>query len=202
MKYTLLFALLIVPMTVSGQTYTGFHLNFAGGIGLPTGERSKNGYLIAVEPKFGISRVVDIGLRYEAMTGTRGFEDGRYINVGTDIQTVHSLGLIGNVTVINKGGIRPFIGAGLGIFFIPSATVGTISAFATYGVDNSGTFVGGIIRAGFKASRFGLGTEYNLVPATNPSLRGGSGVSGSAGLLILNSYIGVKLGIDIGGKKI
>lgn len=200
MKHTLLIGLLIASLQGWAQTYKGFHLNLAGGISSPMGDRSKNGYLIAIEPKVGLNRLVDIGLRYEATTAVRGFKDGLYVNVGTDVQTIHSLAIISTITVINENGIRPFVGAGVGLFITPSEAVATVSGYGTYGADNSGTYIGGVFRAGFKAGRLALGVDYNLVPDTNPNLRGYSG-SGTGQLVILNSYLGFKLGVNMGGRK-
>jgi outer membrane protein X len=87
---------------------------------------------------------------------------------------------------------RPFAGAGAGLFTIAAAEVTS----STEAVGASRKF-GGLLRAGFEASHFRLGIEYNLVP--NTTFNGFDYNGEPAKVTSKNSYIGLKLGVCIGG---
>ena len=61
------------------------------------------------------------------------------------------------------------------------------------------TKFGGLLRAGFKAGHFNMGVEYNLIPASRGIINRVSG--NSFGYTSRNTYLGIKLGFDIGGGR-
>ncbi|MBD2704169.1 hypothetical protein IC229_26230 [Spirosoma sp. BT702] len=201
MKYLLIVLLTALSMTAKSQPYKGFHLQLGGGIALPNGNNSKNGYLISVEPKLGLNKTFDVYLRYEAATMVRGFQGRPGTYFSEEAQTIQSIMATGNCTITNPAGLRPFVGVGLGIFFVPAVSVGNGGGYWTYGFDNSGIYLGAMIRAGLKAGRIVLGADYNFIPDSQSSLIASTGGAGSASLALVNTYLAIKLGIDIGGKK-
>ncbi|HKZ67528.1 MAG TPA: hypothetical protein VJ111_14275, partial [Chitinophagaceae bacterium] len=56
---------------------------------------------------------------------------------------------------------------------------------------------GGMIRGGIEVSHFRFGLEYNIVPKT--TFTGYNNSGDEAELTSKNSYIGIKLGVCIGG---
>lgn len=98
------------------------------------------------------------------------------------------------------------MGIGAGLFGVGSTgftVVGSGSnAQSTNGSISAGNVFGGMARVGFKAGHFVLGIEYNLIPNTKSVVYNSTG-SSQIGTSVesKNSYVGVKLGFDIGGGR-
>jgi outer membrane protein X len=113
-----------------------------------------------------------------------------------DVSAYSSYLITGNY-LFGSSNMRPFVGAGLGLFTIGSG--GTV-VIANNGQANqnitlvSDTKFGGMIRAGVKLSHFVVAAEYNAVPTTNTA-------TSNTQITSENSYLGVKIGFDIGGGR-
>lgn len=156
-----------------------------GGMGWarPSGKGSKAGVLLFMEPKYNITDQVSVGLRMEATAMARGYVD---VN-GNAFSGKAGLGLSFVPTVdyfFTQSTVRPFIGAGGGIYNLVTAEINT--------TDNqfvklpAATRFGGVVRAGVDVWHLKAAVEYNMVGKTQG---------------INNNYIGLKLGIVIGGGK-
>jgi outer membrane protein W len=172
-----------------------FKVDVSLGYAIPGGTGSKGGVLFAVEPKYAVASNIAVGLRLETAVVARfsGYDSNGDV-MDASVKASGSYLVTGDYYLSENYSFRPFVGTGAGIFTIASAEVngGNSSGIS------SGSKFGGLLRAGFEASHFRLGVEYNLVPKTtfNGFDENGNSVSG---LTSKNSYIGLKLGICIGG---
>ncbi len=155
--------------------------------------------MFGIEPKYGLNDKIDLGVRLESALVARGVTIMGESATG-DVAGISSAVLTGNY-LLSTGNFRPFIGLGLGVFNVASAGVITVDNGQT---DEDVSFsaatkFGGMVRAGFKTGHFVLGVEYNAISASD-----GLRLSSSANVTtisIKNSYLGVKLGFDIGGGR-
>ena len=90
------------------------------------------------------------------------------------------------------------MGAGVGLFTVVDVSFSEGSGSANGGISGGNKF-GGMLRAGFKANHFVLGVEYNAIPKTRGIVLGTSGANFN--YESPNSYLGIKLGLDIGGGR-
>jgi outer membrane protein X len=182
----------LMAFSATAQEYKPFKVNLSGGYARPMGSGLSGGGVTSVEPKYGISDNLDLGLRLEAAYVARGVTYNSTMLSG-DVAAIGSSLLTGTY-LFGQGNTRPYIGLGVGAFRVTSG--GTITVVenqtpyeATFVTENK---VGGMARAGIKANHFVFGVEYNLVQPTSTKFVNSSIDS-------KNSYVAVKLGFDIGG---
>jgi outer membrane protein X len=173
-----------------------FKVDVSVGYAIPGGEGSKGGVLFAIEPKYAVIPNISVGLRMEAAVVARfgGYDENGNIN-DVSLKAAGSYVLTGDYYFKDNYSFRPFAGAGLGAFTIASAEV-----TSTTGAVSGGTKFGGLVRAGFEAGHFRMGVEYNLVPKTKFDGYDENG-NPTTGLTSNNSYIGIKVGVCIGGGR-
>lgn len=190
---------MLVAVSASAQEFKPFKVNLSLGFAKPLGVGASGGVLFGIEPKYGLNDNIDLGVRLESALVARGVTVMGESATG-DVAAINSAVLTGNY-LLSTGGFRPFIGLGLGLFNVASAGVVTVDNGQT---DEDVTFsqatkFGAMVRAGFKTGHFVLGVEYNAISASD-----GLRISSSANvgtISIKNSYLGVKLGFDIGGGR-
>ena len=197
MKRVLIALFALVTFSASAQEFKPFKVNLSLGFAKPLGGTASGGFLFAVEPKYGLSDNFDVGVRLESALVARSVERNGNTTTG-DIAGLSSALLTGNYT-IGEGGFRPFVGAGVGIFSVSSGGTVTIMDGQTPQdlTFTSQTKFGAMVRAGFKTGHFVLGVEYNAVPVSTVSTIQASSIT----LDSKNSYLGIKLGFDIGGGR-
>jgi outer membrane protein W len=173
-----------------------FKVDVSVGYAIPGGEGSKGGVLFAIEPKYAVIPNISVGLRMEAAVVARfgGYDENGNIN-DVSVKAAGSYILTGDYYFKDNYSFRPFAGAGLGAFTIASAEV-----TSTTGAVSGGTKFGGLVRAGFEAGHFRMGVEYNVVPKTKFDGYDENG-NPTTGLTSNNSYIGIKIGVCIGGGR-
>jgi outer membrane protein X len=164
------------------------------GYAIPGGKGSKGGVLFAVEPKYSVMSSLALGLRMEGAVVARfsGYDDNGNPN-DVSVKASGSYLATGDYYFSDNYSFRPFAGAGAGIFSLAS-----VETNSTSGEVSAGTKFGGMIRAGFELSHFRLGLGYNLVPKTTFEGYDENG-NLTSGLTSKNSYIGIKLGVCLGG---
>jgi len=174
-----------------------FKVDVSVGYASPAGKGSKGGVLFAVEPKYAVIPNLAVGLRMEAAVVARfgGYDSDGNIN-DVSVKGSGSYVLTGDYYLKNNYSFRPFVGAGLGVFTIATAEVNSTS-----GAVSGGTKFGALTRAGFEAGHFRFGIEYNIVPKTTFDGYDENG-NPTTGLTSNNSYLGIKLGVCIGGGRI
>ena len=91
----------------------------------------------------------------------------------------------------NNNEVRPFVGAGVGLFSLAAAKFNT--AANDPGADDVGaeTRFGFYPRLGVDVGHFNLTLDYNIIPPTD--VPGGGEVK--------NNYLGIRAGVSIGGLQ-
>ncbi|NID09221.1 hypothetical protein [Fibrivirga algicola] len=191
---------LLLSLTTYSQSIKNFHLNFALGAGIPPGVASESGFLVAVEPKFGLGKNLDIGLRYESATMKRGTISPGYSQNAGESQATQSLLLTTAITANGKT-VRPFFGIGCGLYFLEYTNVSGSSQYTYYGDKTGKSVIGTVIRGGVKLKRLVLNVDYNLVPATDAYLYSSYFGGSSSSAQVVNSYWGLKVGIELAGLR-
>jgi len=173
-----------------------FKIDLSMGYAIPGGEGAKGGVIFAVEPKYAVIPNLAIGLRMEGAIIAKfsGYdEEGNAMN--TKVKAAGSYLATGDYYFTNNYALRPFAGAGAGIFSIAGIEVNSNSENIS-----GGSKFGGMVRAGIEAGHFRLGLEYNIVPKTTFEGYDSDG-NFVTGLTSSNNYIGIKIGACIGGGR-
>ena len=178
------------------QDYTREFRPFKVGVGIGyavpgAGEGAGGGFLAYLEPAYRATDQVLVGLRLEGAFTARGVEGVNNRDVAGDASSVVSYTL-NSQYYFNDENVRPFIGAGVGLFSMAA------TEFNTAGTDPNADEVGAETRFGFyprigvDAGHFTLTLDYNFVPPTD--IPGGGEVK--------NNYLGIRAGLSIGGGRI
>lgn len=190
------FSILCIGLVLvsSAQNFKPFKVDLSTGYAIPGGKGAKGGILFAIEPKYAVIPNLSVGLRFEAAVMARGFADQNGDVAEVDVKAAGSY-LATADYYLTENTVRPFAGAGLGLFSLASASADNNGGSASA----TGSKFGGLVRAGVEISHFRLGVEYNLVPATTVTVFDGNSTYESKAK---NGYIGVKIGAVIGGGRI
>jgi hypothetical protein len=192
--YFLLLAGTILSMSAFAQDLKPFKVDVSLGYAIPSGTGSKGGMLFVIEPKYAVVPQISVGLRMEGTIVARfGGYDADGYPMDASVKFSSSYLATGDYYLTKNYKLRPFVGAGAGVFMLAGIESNQSS-------DNvsSGTKFGGMIRGGIELSHFRLGFEYNLVPKTTfvGVDQDGNTVTGMSSK---NSYIGIKIGACFGG---
>jgi outer membrane protein W len=168
----------------TGRIFKKFKVDISVGYAIPqsssSGSNFSGGGLFAVEPKYALIDPLAIGVRFEAAATVNEYNNNNSNN-SNNVKGKATLSyLITLDYYFSNKGFRPFIGAGAGIFTTANVDSTDYNSNAS-SIPRSSQF-GFMLRAGFEASHFRVGIEYNFV-------------SNSA------NYLGLKVGICIGGER-
>lgn len=197
MKKLLVLICTCVALSASAQDFRPFKVNLSLGYARPTGKGVGAGILMSLEPKYGLNDNIDVGLRAELGIMARALTiNGQ--DVDGEVNATGSYVLTGTY-LLSANNFRPYVGIGAGVYTVAGTSFSYTnntqpSSMRDVTVEASRKF-GALARAGFKAGHFNMGLEYNIVPSTKINLTTGQVAQSN------NSYIGVKLGIDIGGGR-
>ena len=185
-----------VTFSATAQDFKPFKVNLSLGYAKPAGSGASGGALFSLEPKYGLSDNLDLGLRFELAAMAQSIS----VNNQNGDVSVKGMGsyLLTGTYYLSKKNFRPYVGLGAGLYTIAGTTVTVVDGqvdddFEDYQVEASRKF-GVMARVGFKAGHFNLGVEYNIVPNSKSDIFGQS-------INSKNAYLGVKLGFDIGGGR-
>jgi outer membrane protein X len=190
--------LTIVALANAQSEFKPFKVDVSLGYAIPGGTGAKGGVLFVVEPKYAVIPSVSVGLRMEAAVMARGTVDANGNAANVDVKAAGSYLLTGDY-YFTQNTVRPFAGAGLGIYSLAAASAnsdGTTSASTS-----ASSKFGEMVRAGVEISHFRFGLEYNIVPKTTVETINGM-TGGKTTYTTKNGYLGIKIGICIGGGKI
>ncbi|GAB3951628.1 hypothetical protein GCM10028805_32140 [Spirosoma harenae] len=158
---------------------------------------SKAGFVYSIEPQYELIKNLDLGFRIEhAFIQRPEFIDNNYYNQGA-AKFMLSGALTANYVLLAANKLRPYLGAGVGLYYVPSSDpvyrIG--NTIATYPLPTT-TNIGGVGRIGLK---FGVGNvelAYNFIGDTSVK-------NTSTGLTLTgnNSYFSIKAGLTIGGNR-
>jgi len=196
-----LLSMSLVKAQKSGGQFNPFKVDLAIGAAIPQGTGAKGGVLFALEPKYAVMNQLSVGLRLEAALTARGFTSSDGGSASAKVAAASSYLATGDYYFSNNT-FRPFVGAGVGIFQLASASFDDSQDNGAIGT-GSATKFGGMIRAGFEVKHFRLGIEYNLVGNSSQSETSmdGTGNTVTNTVSSKNSYLGIKLGFFIGGSR-
>ena len=170
------------------REFKPFRIDFTSGYGIPKGSGSSGGLLFAAEPRYAFTGdALDFGLRLEAVM----LKPSVTINGAPDPGATDSLQSEANVSALitcdyyfNNNMIRPFMGAGAGIYSlaqeIGKSEGALLPDYAFY------QRFGAILRGGIEWSHVRAAIEYNFVSNPNQTLTG---------------YFGIKVGVFLGGGR-
>lgn len=194
-KLTLILAVVLFASSVNAQKndeseLKPFKVDLSVGYAIPGGSGSKGGVLFVVEPKYSIMPQLALGLRIEAAVVARvGGFDASGNAQEAEVKAAASYLATGDYYFSSNYSFRPFAGAGVGLFQLAGAT----SNSSTDAAGTSSKF-GGMVRAGIEAGHFRFGLEYNIVPSSDLK-----NDFNNTTTKIKNGYIGIKLGVCLGG---
>lgn len=191
MRFAITLLGLLLANLVHAQEFKPFKVNLSTGYARPSGSGAGGGILLSLEPKYGISDQFDLGFRWEnALMGRRLVVPNGASQ--TEIGYAGSYILTGTY-LLSLSNTRPYLGVGTGLYSTISGTVSANDGSVQNVGGAGGHKLGGMVRAGVKLGHLNLGAEYNFVPATAVSTTNLGLLRGN------NSYLGVKIGFDIGG---
>jgi outer membrane protein X len=193
--YLVLFLFIASFSAIAQSNLRPLKVDLSVGYAIPGGSGSKGGVLFAVEPKYAVMPVLSLGLRMEGAVIARfgGYDADGYPN-DVSVKASGSYLATGDYYFRDNYSFRPYAGAGAGIFRIAGVEVNS-----TTGAVSAGTKFGGMVRAGVEMSHFRVGVEYNIVP--NTTFSGFDSDGNPATLTSKNGYIGLKVGVCIGGGR-
>lgn len=157
-----------------------FKVDINVGFADPQGSGTKAGAIFSLEPKYGVSNQIDIGLRLGIAATARGVPDGNGGFSSASVEANASYLLTGDYFFTNTTA-RPFIGVGLGAFTFASASGNSNTNTNT--VIPAATKFGELIRGGVEVGHLRLGIEYDFVPEQN-------------------GFFAATIGVKIGGGRI
>ena len=197
------FSILLLTSVVFAKAQTEspfkpFKFDVSIGYAEPGGTGAKGGVLFAMEPKYEVIPNLSVGARYEIAIMVRGQIDNSTSTTNVTAKGAASYLVTGDY-YFTQTKARPFAGLGLGIYTLASASAtsnGTTTSTASAG---GGSKFGQMVRGGVELSHFRFGVEYNIVPSTKVDMVNSSGVHSTASAK--NGYLGIKVGICIGGGR-
>jgi outer membrane protein W len=182
-----------ITTNTSDREFVAFKVSLGVGYAVPgEGQGAGGGLLMFVEPAYRASDRVSIGLRLESAAIVRGVTGVGNDDVKGDATTNLSYTL-NTQYYFNNNNVRPFIGAGVGLFSLAAMKFNTADNSNT-GTNDVGaqTVFGFYPRIGIDAGHFNLTLDYNFIPKSD--VPGGGKV--------VNNYLGIRTGISIGGGRI
>lgn len=174
------------------QDYAREFKQFKVGLGIGyaqpgSGEGAGGGFLAYLEPAYRATDQVLVGLRLEGAFIVRGIKGVNNRDISGDASSVASYTL-NTQYYFNNNNVRPFVGAGVGLFSLAAAKFNTAN---DPDADEIGaeTRFGFYPRVGVDVGHFNLTLDYNFVPPTDVP-QGGE---------VRNNYLGIRAGVSIGG---
>lgn len=205
MKKTLLVSVFLLSLFLvhaqnGDRVFNPWKVDVSLGGAIPQGPGAKGGGLFVVEPKYAVIDQFWVGLRVETAVMARSYQFSDGSSSSTNVSASGSYLATGDYYFTTEN-FRPFIGVGAGIYRLASVSIDENGN--NNGEIAAGVKFGGMARVGFEAGHFRLGIEYNLLP--NTRLQVTDYTSSSPNLLnttYKNNYLGIKLGIVFGGRRL
>lgn len=162
-----------------------FEVLLDAGYARPAGKGAKAGVLLALEPRFNALDRLAVGLRMEATAMARGYAGISGMNPNANGEAGIGLSFVPTAEFyFANRTVRPFIGGGAGIYNFLSIEASSENG-GSLAIPASTKF-GGMARAGVEVWHFRAAIEYNFVRKTGD---------------INNNYLGIKIGIILGGGQ-
>lgn len=182
-------SMMLIASMASAQDYKPFKLGL--GLGFAKPGDGGGGVLFDLEPAYRINDDIAVGLRIESAVMAKISPDGSEASASAN----------GSYTMngqyyLTTSKVRPYVGAGFGIF-----TLAAVSAGDTNAEIGGGSEFGFYPRLGIDIGHFNINFDYNIISSTESvAIDGTSGQTGSGE--IKNSYMGIRIGgYFFGGKR-
>lgn len=189
--FTILFLLCLTAGISFGQNFKPFKVGIGLGYAVPatTGSGAGGGALFYIEPAYRATDNILIGLRLESAIIARGIQGVGNDDLSGDASSNLSYTLNGQY-YFNDHYVRPFVGAGLGLFSLAAVKFNTASPGSVDADDvAAATRFGFYPRIGLDAGHFNFSIDYNIIPRTTIPNVGE----------VKNNYLGIRIGVSIGG---
>lgn len=160
------------------------------GIGYAVPGAEQGGVLGYIEPAYRATDHVAVALRVEAAFLVRGLKSINADETPVDKSPVVSY-TFNSHYYLNNENVRPFIGAGVGLFHTAAATFNIPANGPDADNVEAETRFGFYPQVGIDAGHLNFTLEYNVVPPTD--VPGGGEVK--------NSYLGIRAGVSVGGGR-
>lgn len=189
---TFFLCLVLTFSTAVAQKLKPFKVGIGIGYATPgtTGAGAGGGALFYLEPAYRPSDNILIGLRLESAVIARGIKGVGDNDVSGDASSNVSYTLNAQY-YFNDNYVRPFIGAGLGLFSLASVKFNTAAPDNSVNANEvkAETRFGFYPRIGIDAGHFNFTIDYNIVPKTD--------IPGTGE--VRNNYLAIRAGVSIGG---
>lgn len=173
------------------REFKPFKVGVGIGYAVPgAGEGAGGGFIGYLEPAYRATDEVQVGLRLEGVALVRGVEGVNNRDVSGDASSIASYSL-NTQYYFNNENVRPFIGAGVGLFSLAAVEFNTATNDPDADEVGAETRFGFYPRIGVDAGHFTLSLDYNFVPPTDVPTGGE----------IQNNYLGIRAGVNIGGGR-
>ena len=180
-----------------------FKVNVAGGYASPVdkvGETDfvKPGFVYSVEPQYELGKNLEVGVRLEQAFIQRAEYLDAALYYQTKAKSMLSAALTANYVVKMGSSLRPYVGAGVGIYYADKSeqTDRSSGNSLVYYPLPATTALGGVGRVGIKFKSLNVEANYNLIGDTSVT----NGATRRT-LTAKNSYFSVKAGLTIGGSR-
>lgn len=186
------------------RTFKPFKVDIS--VGYTSPKSGGSNVLFSVEPKYAICDELTLGFKIETAIMDKTTRAITSINTpGTQLSTDQSKNdKTNNWSYVatgdyyfSKDKTRAFAGIGLGVYTITTTSLTINGAENTNNGAGMNTKFGQMIRIGFETGHLRFGVEYNMIPKTeqiDPITNEQTATK--------NGYLGVKVGLCIGGGKI
>jgi hypothetical protein len=182
----ILFTTLVVrSQNMNAQQYKKLRVGIGVGYAIASGSDSGAGVIGTIEPGFAIVDDVLVNLRFEGAMIVRGTNKGSALEI--DYATIAS-STINAQYFFRLETLRPFIGAGMGIYHLPAME------FKNFGLPEkiaAESKFGFYPRVGFDVGHFTFCVDYNIIP---PSKFEDSEFK--------NNHVGIRIGFHLGGGRL
>jgi hypothetical protein len=179
--------------------YKPFKVDISMGAAIPQGSGAKGGVLFSVEPKYSFLGMFAVGMRFEGALMARGYVTSDGYSVGANVAGSASY-LATYDYYPTRIIFRPFVGGGVGVFNLASASLSSSYTGGSSSSTGGMTMFGYMARSGFEVKHFRLAVEYNFIGKSTQTITDGSGAK-TGTVTTKNGYCGIKLGVLIGGGK-
>lgn len=197
MKRILIVALLIMLVSTGSlfaQEASKFRVGFDLGMAIPQGGGVGAGFYL--EPKFNLNERMNIGIRYGGAATIRNIElNQSNSDVRAEVGGIGTLGLTFDYYFTNGSKFVPFIGGGIGYYGFANIEIDSNDVPDDLVLDTK-MAIAPMIRGGFEFRKLRVTLDYNILPSSDLVNTQNQRVG-----VVANSYLGITLGLYVGGGK-
>jgi outer membrane protein X len=198
---------LVTAFAASAQNFKKFRVGIGVGYAKPSGSGARGGGIVYLEPSYRLSDAISLGLRVESAIIARGLS-GSSVDMENFDLSAQSSYTLNMQYYLGTHNFRPFFGVGLGIHNLSAMKTDVIvvdgidftgqgqvqTHTASVNLSDAQSKLGFYPRLGFDLGHLTFSVDYNFIPGTKTTISGSDAS-------FRNSYLGVRLGANIGGGR-